>query len=45
MAASRDTIGQIVFVSLTTFLIGIAGFHHSIAGTIEVLLAAARQSG
>ena len=39
MAASRDTIGQIVFVMLTTFLIGIAGFHHSIAGTIEVLLA------
>lgn len=39
MAASRDTIGQIVFVGLTTFLIGIAGFHHSIAGTIEVLLA------
>src|SRR6185312_3445955 len=39
MAASRDTIGQIVFVSVTTFLIGIAGFHHSIAGTIEVLLA------
>jgi formate/nitrite transporter FocA (FNT family) len=39
MAASRDTIGQIVFVLLTTFLIGIAGFHHSIAGTIEILLA------
>ncbi|MGH7108040.1 MAG: formate/nitrite transporter family protein [Acetobacteraceae bacterium] len=39
MAAGRDTIGQIVFVSLTTFVIGIAGFHHSIAGTIEVLLA------
>lgn len=39
MAASRDTIGQIVFVSVTTFVIGIGGFHHSIAGTIEVLLA------
>lgn len=39
MAASRDTVGQILFVSLTTFVIGIAGFHHSIAGTIEVLLA------
>ncbi|HVS77254.1 MAG TPA: formate/nitrite transporter family protein [Steroidobacteraceae bacterium] len=38
MAAARDTIGQIVFVSLTTFVIGMAGFHHSIAGTIEVLL-------
>ncbi len=28
-----------MFVSLTIFLIGIAGFHHSIAGTIGVLLA------
>jgi formate/nitrite transporter FocA (FNT family) len=45
MAASRDTIGQIVFVSLTTFLIGIAGFHHSIAGTIEVLLALFARAG
>lgn len=45
MAASRDTIGQIVFVSVTTFLIGIAGFHHSIAGTIEVLLALFARAG
>ncbi|MGH7105426.1 MAG: formate/nitrite transporter family protein [Acetobacteraceae bacterium] len=45
MAASRDTIGQIVFVSMTTFLIGIAGFHHSIAGTIEVLLALFAKAG
>lgn len=45
MAASRDTIGQIVFVWLTTFLIGIAGFHHSIAGTIEVLLAVFARAG
>lgn len=45
MAASRDTIGQIVFVSMTTFLIGIAGFHHSIAGTIEVLLALFANAG
>jgi formate/nitrite transporter FocA (FNT family) len=45
MAASRDTIGQIVFVCLTTFLIGIAGFHHSIAGTIEVLLALFARAG
>lgn len=45
MAASRDTIGQIVFVSMTTFVIGIAGFHHSIAGTIEVLLALFANAG
>lgn len=45
MAASRDTIGQIVFVTLTTFVIGVAGFHHSIAGTIEVLLALFARAG
>lgn len=45
MAASRDTIGQILFVSMTTFVIGIAGFHHSIAGTIEVLLALFARAG
>lgn len=45
MAASRDTIGQIVFVSVTTFVIGVAGFHHSIAGTIEVLLALFARAG
>jgi formate/nitrite transporter FocA (FNT family) len=39
VVAARDTISQIVFVSSTTFVIGICGFHHSIAGTIEVLLA------
>jgi formate-nitrite transporter family protein len=37
--ASRDTMSQIVAITLTTFVIGIAGFHHSIAGTIEVLMA------
>lgn len=37
--ASRDTVSQIIVVMLTTFVIGIAGFHHSIAGTIEVLMA------
>jgi len=35
--ASRETISQILIVVLTTFVIGIAGFQHSIAGTIEVL--------
>jgi formate-nitrite transporter family protein len=37
--ASRDTVSQIVVVTLTSFVIGIAGFHHSIAGSIEVLMA------
>jgi formate-nitrite transporter family protein len=35
--ASRETISQILIVVMTTFIIGIAGFQHSIAGTIEVL--------
>jgi formate-nitrite transporter family protein len=37
--ASRDTVSQIIIITLTTFVIRIAGFHHSIAGTIEVLIA------
>lgn len=37
--ASRDTTSQIIAITLATFVIGIAGFHHSIAGTIEVLMA------
>jgi formate-nitrite transporter family protein len=43
--ASRDTVSQIIAVTLTTFVIGIAGFHHSIAGTIEVLMAAFAGAG
>lgn len=43
--ASRDTVSQIIVVTLTTFVIGIAGFHHSIAGTIEVLMAAFAGAG
>jgi formate-nitrite transporter family protein len=39
VVASRDTVSQIIVVTLTTFVIGIAGLHHSIAGTIEVLMA------
>ncbi|UTF54748.1 formate/nitrite transporter family protein [Natronosalvus rutilus] len=38
-AASRDTIGRIVFVLLVTALIGFGPFHHSILGTTEVLSA------
>jgi formate/nitrite transporter FocA (FNT family) len=43
--ASRDTVSQIIVVTLTTFVIGIAGFHHSIAGTIEVLMAVFARTG
>lgn len=38
-AASRDTIGRIVFVLLTTAAIGFGPFHHAILGTTEVLSA------
>jgi len=36
--AGRDTMSQIVVVWLTTFIIGMTGLHHSIAGTVEVLM-------
>lgn len=36
-AASRDTIGRLVFVLLVTAMIGFGPFHHSILGTTEVL--------
>lgn len=39
VVASRDTISQIAVVVLTTFVIGIAHLHHSIAGSTEVLMA------
>lgn len=39
VVAGRDTVSQIVAIVLTTFVIGLASFHHSIAGTIEVLMA------
>lgn len=38
-AASRDTIGRVVFVLLVTASIGFGPFHHSILGTTEVLAA------
>lgn len=38
-AASRDTIGRVVFVLLVTASIGFGPFHHSILGTTEVLSA------
>jgi formate/nitrite transporter FocA (FNT family) len=38
VVASRETISQVVVV-LTTFVIGIAHLHHSIAGSTEILMA------
>lgn len=38
VTASRDTVSQILVIWLTTFAIGLGQLHHSIAGTIEVLM-------
>lgn len=38
-AAARDTMSQILLVWLTTLVIGLGKLHHSIAGTVEVLMA------
>ena len=38
-AAARDTISQIFFILITTVVIGFGKLHHSIAGTLEVLMA------
>lgn len=38
VTAARDTIGQIAIIMLVTGAIGWLGLHHSIAGTVEVLL-------
>jgi len=38
VTAGRDTVSQIIFVWLTTMVIGLGKLHHSIAGTIEVLM-------
>jgi formate/nitrite transporter FocA (FNT family) len=45
VVAARDTTSQILIVFMTTFLIGVVGLHHSIAGTVEVLLAVFAQAG
>ncbi len=36
ITSSRDTISRIFFIVLVTSVIGIAGLHHSIVGSIEV---------
>jgi formate/nitrite transporter FocA (FNT family) len=38
VAAGRDTISQVFFVWLVTFAIGFSHLHHSITGTVEVLV-------
>ncbi|WP_332900324.1 formate/nitrite transporter family protein [Haladaptatus sp. CMSO5] len=38
-AASRDTVGRILFVLIGTAVIGTGPFHHSILGTTEILSA------
>ena len=38
VTASRDTISQIACVWLATMLIGLGGLHHSVAGTVEILM-------
>lgn len=38
-AASRDTVGRILFVIIVTAVIGFGPFHHSILGTTEILSA------
>jgi formate/nitrite transporter FocA (FNT family) len=38
VAASRDTISQVFFVWLVTFAIGFSHLHHSITGSVEVLV-------
>jgi formate/nitrite transporter FocA (FNT family) len=37
--ATHSTIGQIICIYIVTFLIGLGGLHHSIAGTTEVFTA------
>ena len=38
VTAARGTVGQIVVVWLATMVIGVSAMHHSIAGTVEVLM-------
>lgn len=38
VTGARDTTSQIISVWVTTFIIGMAHLHHSIAGSVEVLM-------
>lgn len=37
VTAARDTVGKMLMIWLVTFVIGLAGLHHCIAGTVEVV--------
>jgi len=45
VTAGRDTISQVFFVWVVTFSIGLAGLHHCIAGSAEVLPAVLAGAG
>jgi len=45
IVGARDTVSQIVIIWFTTFLIGLAHLHHSIAGSTEVLMSVFSGSG
>lgn len=38
IAASRDTVSQVLFIWALTFLIPVAGLKHCVAGSSEVLM-------
>lgn len=38
VTAARSTVSQIILVWLTTMVLGLGAMHHSIAGTVEVLM-------
>ncbi|NVJ50542.1 MAG: formate/nitrite transporter family protein [Gammaproteobacteria bacterium] len=40
LRSSSNTVAQIVCIFIVTFLIGLGGLHHSIAGSVEILVAA-----
>lgn len=40
VTSSQETISRIVLIIMVTFIIGLAGLHHSIVGSIEVFLGA-----
>lgn len=37
VTAARESVAQLICVWLATTVIGLAGFHHSVAGTVEIL--------
>ena len=39
VTASTDTVGQVLIIVLVTYVVGLGGLAHSIAGSVEVLVA------